>query len=155
MTKLTAQQIGRCGELLVQYMLLKYGIESAPLTTDTGIDLVAYPRIASNTWPANRPATIQVKTSTHRGDETNGKWIEWNLPVDCPADYVAAVDIERNKLWLFEFADFKALAKRAGEGHLRLWWSLPEYESERSARKEEQFKDYEMDAAVPKLFILK
>lgn len=35
-------QIGRCGELLVQYRLLKFGIESAPLTTDSGIDLVAY-----------------------------------------------------------------------------------------------------------------
>ena len=43
---LTTQQRGRCGELLVQYILLKHGIESAPLTTDTGIDLVAYPRTA-------------------------------------------------------------------------------------------------------------
>ena len=150
MSKLTTQQIGRCGELLVQYILLKHGIESAPLTTDTGIDLVAYPRTATSTWPVDRPATIQVKTSTHRG--TTEKWIEWNFPDSCPADYVATVDIERNKLWLFKFADFKVVAKRAGRGQLRLWWSLPEYESERSARKEEQFKEYEMDAAIPKVF---
>jgi len=43
MAKLATQQIGRCGELLVQYILLKHRIESAPLTTDVGIDLVAYP----------------------------------------------------------------------------------------------------------------
>lgn len=54
---LTKSQIGRCGELLVQYRLLKLGIESAPMTTDSGVDLVAYA-------PASgRPATIQVKTN--------------------------------------------------------------------------------------------
>jgi hypothetical protein len=40
--KLTTAQIGLAGELLVQEQLLLHGIESAPLTTDTGIDLVAY-----------------------------------------------------------------------------------------------------------------
>jgi len=40
--KLTTQQIGKLGELLVQYRLLSFGIESAHLTTDSGIDLVAY-----------------------------------------------------------------------------------------------------------------
>ena len=40
--KLTNAQIGKSGELLVQYKLLKYGIESSQLTTDTGIDLVAF-----------------------------------------------------------------------------------------------------------------
>src|SRR5712692_6750692 len=39
---LTKTQIGRCGEMLVQYHLLRAGIESAPMTTDTGVDLVAY-----------------------------------------------------------------------------------------------------------------
>jgi len=37
-----AAQIGKCGELLVQYQLLLREVESAPLTTDSGIDLVAY-----------------------------------------------------------------------------------------------------------------
>jgi len=30
------------GELLVQYKLIKYGIDSSTMTTDAGIDLVAY-----------------------------------------------------------------------------------------------------------------
>jgi hypothetical protein len=34
--------IGAAGELLVQYKLLKQGIDSAAMTTDSGIDLVAY-----------------------------------------------------------------------------------------------------------------
>jgi hypothetical protein len=39
--RLTTQRIGRMGELLVQYELLRHGIDSAPMTTDAGIDLVA------------------------------------------------------------------------------------------------------------------
>ena len=59
-------QIGKCGELLVQYQLLLREIESAPLTTDSGVDLVAYsPRNA-------RPVTVQVKTNL-RAKPAGGK----------------------------------------------------------------------------------
>jgi hypothetical protein len=53
---LTTQHIGAAGELLVQYKLLKHGIDSARLTTDSGIDLVAY------SPKDNKANTIQVKT---------------------------------------------------------------------------------------------
>ena len=54
---LKTAQIGRCGELLVQWKLLLRGIESAPMTTDSGIDLVAYAP------PSSGAVTIQVKTN--------------------------------------------------------------------------------------------
>jgi hypothetical protein len=38
----TTLHIGAAGELLVQYKLLKYGVDSAAMTTDSGIDLIAY-----------------------------------------------------------------------------------------------------------------
>ncbi len=44
------QQIGKCGELLVQYLLLKRGIESALLTTDYGIDLIGLLKIPRKTF---------------------------------------------------------------------------------------------------------
>jgi hypothetical protein len=54
---LSTAQIGKCGEMLVQYRLLLLAIESAPMSTDTGIDLVLYsPECASAT-------TVQVKTN--------------------------------------------------------------------------------------------
>ena len=53
---MNTQQTGRAGELLVQYQLLLHGIESAPMTTDRGIDLVAYSEQRS------KAVTIQVKT---------------------------------------------------------------------------------------------
>ena len=40
--KLGTLAIGAAGELLVQYKLLKLGIDSARLTTDSGIDQVRY-----------------------------------------------------------------------------------------------------------------
>ena len=55
--KLKTAQIGEGGELLVQYRLLLLGIESAPMSTDTGIDLLAY------SPHRKHPATIQVKTN--------------------------------------------------------------------------------------------
>ena len=151
MVNLTTPQIGKCGELLVQYTLLKYGVESAPLTTDPGIDLVAFPNIKDSPEERRKPLTIQVKTSTHH-NSTGDKWLEWQIPEDCPADYIAAVDLIRNKFWLIRTEIFSQRASHAGEGQLRLWRSLPGYESKRSERKEDQFKEYEMEAAIPKVF---
>ena len=148
---LTAQQKGRCGELLVQLMLLKHGIESAPLTTDTGIDLVAYPRTINNAWPLDRPATIQVKASTHRGSSSD-KFIEWDVPENCPADFVALVDLDRNKLWLLPISDFRNLSSKAGKEMRRLWWSPPGYEYQKQHRRENDFADYEMDYGILNAF---
>jgi hypothetical protein len=46
--------LGASGVLLIQYRLLKCGIESAPMTTDAGIDLVVYsPKLEK---AVNRPS---------------------------------------------------------------------------------------------------
>lgn len=151
MVNLSTQQIGRYGELLVQYMLLKHGVESAQLTTDPGIDLVAFPNVKASPEERRKPLTIQVKTSTHRGS-TDDQWLEWEIPEACPADYIALVDFNRDKFWLIGTEEFKKIAQHAAKGQLRLWWSLPEYQSTRSKRKEEQFKEYEMNATIRKVF---
>lgn len=65
--KLTTQQIGKLGELLVQYRLLSFGIESAHLTTDSSVDLVAYS-------PNSKTAfTIQIKTNLQPKPGGKGK----------------------------------------------------------------------------------
>jgi hypothetical protein len=151
MVKLAPQQIGKCGELFVQYILLKHGVESAPLTTDTGIDLVAFPNVMASPEERRKPLTIQVKTSTHH-DVLGDKWLEWQIPDDCPADYIATVDFVRNKFWLIRTEEIKKSARHTSKGRLRLWWSLPGYESRKTRRKEEQFKEYEMETAIPKVF---
>jgi len=54
---MNTQRIGAADELLVQYQLLKAGIDSARMTTDAGGDLMVYA-------PGDRSAsTVQVKTN--------------------------------------------------------------------------------------------
>ena len=148
MDSLNKRQVGRCGELLVQYMLLKRGIESASLTTDPGVDLVAFRDVKQ------KPVTIQVKTSTHLGDTPVIKWIRWDIGADCPAEYIALVDLERNKSWLISMKDLWEITERPIDKDCWLWWYVPEHEPEytRKREKEEEFKEYEMDAAIFKVF---
>jgi len=145
MVKLDTRQKGRCGELLVQYCLLKHGVESAPLTTDTGIDLVAYSSIGK------KPVTIQVKTSSQH-DRDGDRWLEWQIPEGCPADYIAAVDLDRSIFWLIETKEFNNQARRTSRGKRRLLWAPTGFECKRTRLKEEQFRDYEMNTAIPKAF---
>ena len=150
MVELNTQQIGRCGELFVQYTLLRHGVDSAPMTTDPGVDLIAFRNVKQ------KPVTIQVKTSTHHSkqcDPSGDKWLEWRVSDKCltEVDYVAVFDFERQKCWLFSNEEFIRWGVRSGEGR-RLWWPIPEYEYERAPRKEGQFTEFEIDNVIPKVF---
>lgn len=82
---LTTQQIGRLGELLVQYELLRYAIDSAPMTTDSGIDLVAYSGVK------NCSITLQVKSNLtpKPGGGKGAPAVDWWVSEDCPAELYA------------------------------------------------------------------
>ena len=114
--KLSTQQIGRCGELLVQHKLLLHGVESAPMTTDSGIDLVAF---SSQTC---RALTIQVKTS-HKPKPSGGKGkptLDWWMPEDSPAEIFAFVELEKNQVWLLKRDEMPALAQQISRGRYHL-----------------------------------
>jgi hypothetical protein len=87
--RLSTQQIGRLGELLVQYELLRNGIDSAPMTTDAGIDLLAYSGVKARSF------TIQVKTNLtpKPGGGKGAPAIDWWVNEDCPAEFYAFVDL--------------------------------------------------------------
>src|SRR5687767_5493305 len=94
--KLTTAQIGKCGELLVRMRLLMHGIESAEMTTDAGIDLVAYS-------PASKTAiTIQVKTNLapKPGGGTGKNALDWWTQEASPAQAHALVDLSTDRIWL-------------------------------------------------------
>jgi hypothetical protein len=109
-------QIGRCGELLVQQRLLRLGIESAALTTDTGIDLVAYaPGQAA-------PVTIQVKTKlvpVSAGGRGHSA-LDWWVPEHCPAELVALVDLSEDRVWLLRMGEVAELAQQRSKRGLHL-----------------------------------
>ena len=110
-------QIGRCGELLVQYHLLRRGIESAPMTTDAGVDLVAYaPQQA-------RPFSIQVKTNL-KAKPGGGKGkaaLDWWVDEDTPAQLVTFVDLSSQKIWLVLREELATVAQQRSNRRFHLY----------------------------------
>ena len=118
--RLNKQQIGKCGELLVQLKLLLKGIESSPLTTDSGIDLVAF------SSKKKGAVTIQVKTNL-RAKPGGGKGklnLDWWIPEKTLVDLYAFVDMERNRVWLVKPSEIPTLAQQNPKGRYHFFMSV-------------------------------
>lgn len=115
--RLTTQQIGRLGELLVQYELLRHGIDSAPMTTDAGIDLVAYSGVRGHSF------TIQVKTNLtpKPGGGKGAPAIAWRVSEDCPAEFYAFVDLSTRRVWLLTKQELETSAQQRSDGRLHIY----------------------------------
>jgi hypothetical protein len=134
--KLSTQQIGKLGELLVQYKLLQYGVESAHLTTDAGVDLVAYSSLT------NKPRTIQVKTNL-AAKMAGGKGanaLDWWFPDSSPADLIALVDISGGRVWLFPYAIGASLAHQNSNGRHHLYMYVDPNSKARSGKRSHTHK---------------
>ena len=116
-SKLRTAQIGKCGELLVQYRLLLLGVESAPLSTDSGIDLVAYAAARP------LPLTIQVKTNLKPkpGGGVGKAALDWWVSETSPAQYIALVDLSTEKVWSFSQHQLAAAAQQNSSGRYHLY----------------------------------
>ncbi len=148
--KKTTQHIGAAGELLVQYKLLKFGIDSAAMTTDSGIDLVAYS-------PQNkRPFTIQVKTREKAlPDGGRGKLsLAWDLRDNSPAELVALTDLSTDSVWLFTHAEFENLAQQhSKKGNLKLYMYVDEsVKTKKKMALLSQFEQYRIENRVITFF---
>ena len=86
---LKTAQIGRCGELLVQYLLLLRGVESAPMSTDSGVDLVAYAPKMRGPMTIQVKANLQPKASGGKGKSA----LDWWISDEMPSQLVALVDL--------------------------------------------------------------
>jgi hypothetical protein len=143
--QLGGQAIGAAGELLVQYRLIKRGIDSARLTTDSGIDLVMY-------IPGTRDAhTVQIKTIVNPflDGGTGPLIVGWEFPRTCKAQWLAGVDISRDRLWLFPIEDALRHA-RGNTPKVMLYWRL---EPPRGSVVgiESDFENYRFDVVIDHL----
>jgi len=144
------QQIGKCGETLVQYRLLLNGIESSQLTTDYGIDLVAYS-------PRKKEAiTIQVKTcSEPKPGGGKGKLaLDWWLRDDSPAQIIALVDLSSERIWMFTFEEFHDMAQQHPKGRYHLYMYTDHNVVSRHSRSvlDSDFESYLLENRVDHLF---
>lgn len=148
---LSTAQIGRCGELLVQYKLLLRGVETAPLSTDAGVDLVAYaPK-------AQEAQTIQVKAN-HKAKPSGGKGkaaLDWWIPEDNPAQLVALVDLSSERLWIFTKEELASLAQQRSGGRLHIYmYTDPTHQPKKTDRLAHmhEFEKYRLENRAHQLF---
>lgn len=146
---LTTAQIGKCGELLVQQRLLKFGIESSPMATDTGIDLVAYS-------PAIRRAvTIQVKTNLKAkpGGGKGALGLDWWAPDESPAELFALADLEGDRIWLFSHEELARFAQQKPQGRLHFYMYIDAVVWPRDAGKHvREFDAYRLENRIGAIF---
>ena len=120
---MTTQHIGAAGELLVQYQLLKLDVDSARLTTDSGIDLVIYS-------PLNiRATSVQAKTARTPGP-SGGRGrdaVGWNFLHETKAELLALVLLSTDTVWLRTLDKAQQLAQQHTTGGIRkIYWYTDE-----------------------------
>ncbi len=148
---LSTAQIGRCGELLVQYELLLRGVETAPLSTDSGVDVVAYA-------PKARAAqTIQVKAN-HKPKPGGGKGkeaLDWWIPENNPAQLVALVDLSSRRIWIFSQAEIANFAQQHSGGRHHIYmYTDPTHKPKRADRLAHlhEFERFRLENRAHELF---
>jgi len=148
---LSASQIGKCGELLVQLKLLKLGIESSPLTTDAGIDLVAFSNHRKSA------ITIQVKANQKAkpAGGTGRLHLDWYAEDDSAADIFAFVDLEKDQVWLVETPRLSAVAQQHHDGRFHFFMSIdPDTPPRRDGKPnhDHEFSEYLFEHSVARIF---
>lgn len=99
--------INETGKILVQYKLLKSGIKSAEATDTERGNIVAF------TKNSLTPKVIAVKSAAEPElSKVKGRqFLKWSLSHQTKYDFVALVDISREKLWLLKHNEFKRLSR--------------------------------------------
>lgn len=147
----TKAQIGRAGELLVQTKLLLGGIESAQMTTDTGIDLVAYSASTHGALTIQVKANLQPKPAGGRGKPH----FDWYVPTDCPADLVAFVDLQGWRVWLVRTDELPQVAQQQSTNKFHFFMSADPTQSKRRDGKpvhEYEFTRFLIENRLHELF---
>jgi len=145
-----SQHIGAAGELLVQYQLLKLGIDSARLTTDAGIDLVVYAHGNQTAHTVQVKANMSPKPAGGHGPLSRN----WYFPHKCPAQVLALVALDTDAVWLLTLEQAHELAQQhSAQGMRQLYWRLdPDATAAKAVRHEGEMTGYLLPNRAPELF---
>ena len=150
--RLSTAQIGKCGELLVQFRLLTHGIESSPLTTDAGIDLVAFSRV--------RQAAITLQVKTTNGAKPAGgtgtPHLTWPAQDPSSADVFAFVDLVSLRVWLIPTLRLPFVAQQRRPGSFNFFMATdPKSKPRRDGKPiyDHQFDEYLFENSVSNIFL--
>lgn len=147
---MTTQHIGAAGELLVQYQLLKTGIDSARLTTDAGIDLVVYSPGTAHATTVQVKANLAAKPAGGKGQLSRS----WDFPHTCPAQLLALVALDCDSVWLFTMAESLEFAQQhSPKGIRKMYWFVePPTGGAAGARHQGQMDPFLLQVRAPTLF---
>ena len=120
------------------------------MSTDAGVDLVAYsPKLA-------RPVTIQVKTNL-RSKPSGGRGknaLDWWIPEGCPAALIALVDLSARRTWLFKASEIQKVTQQNPRGRYHVCMSTDRTYQPKKARlaHDYEFQKYLLANRASKLF---
>ena len=149
--KLSNAQIGKCGELLVQLKLLSYGIESAILSTDYGIDLVAFSKRLQCAKTIQVKANLKAKPAGGKGKLYLGWWANDNSA----ADVFAFVDLDFLRVWLIETRKLASIAQQHSNGRFQFFMSIdPKTKPRRDGKPihDYQFSEHLFENSAHRIF---
>jgi hypothetical protein len=129
---------------------LKLGIESAPMTTDVGVGLVAY------STSRRRANTVQVKSNL-RAKPGGGKGkaaLDWWIRDDSPADFVALVDLSTERIRLMSHVELLTLAQQSSSGRAHIYMNTDVTVRPRTPGRrahQEEFSEFLLNRCAAKL----
>ena len=119
------------------------------MTTDNGIDLVAYS-------PSNgEPRTIQVKSNLQPkpGGGRGPLALDWWISQSNPAALVALVDLQGSRVWLLTQVDLSGVAQQRSGGRLHFYmYSDPNYTPKRTATHVRDFDRFLLENTASNFF---
>jgi hypothetical protein len=109
------------------------------MTTDSGIDLVAYSK------RGNKALTIQVKTN-QKAKPGGGKGrlaLDWWAPQQSEAQFFAFVELENQQIWLIKHKELDSLAQQKPAGKYHFFMILDPEAKDRKDNKMFRLREFE------------
>ena len=145
MTDVPKSMIGVSGKLFVNAMLTSKGIscELAGNGHDLEVSFVRPRRL----WKILVTTNLQPKKAGGKGKLA----LDWWVPVETEADYVACVDLSTLRIWLFRTSEYQELAQQKAGGKYHLYMYIDKDVALRGKKKmkfDYEFESYRLENRI-------